>query len=76
VKSWSVSLRSRYLCEAALSTHLTNPRISLNPFYEVVSLSLTHTGLTVTHSAVSTDAGYNGISVADVTVSIGDDDTP
>ena len=28
----------------------------------------------ITHSAVSADAGYNGISVADVTVSIGDDD--
>ena len=28
----------------------------------------------IAHSAASTDAGYNGISVADVTVSIGDDD--
>jgi len=27
----------------------------------------------ITHSAVSADAGYNGISVADVTVNIGDD---
>jgi len=28
----------------------------------------------ITHSAVSADAGYNGISVADVTVSITDND--
>jgi len=32
-----------------------------------------HTAV-IMHSAVSSDAGYNGISVADVTVSIGDDD--
>ncbi len=32
-----------------------------------------HTAV-ITHSAVSADAGYNGISVADVMVSIGDDE--
>jgi len=33
----------------------------------------THTAV-ITHSAASADAGYNGIVVADVTVSIGDND--
>ncbi len=32
-----------------------------------------HTAV-ITYSATSADAGYNGISVADVTVSIGNDD--